>query len=233
MRGVFLLSVVAVLLVSGCTQAGTGNGVKVLDFGPDLSKVYPGEVVNFNLRFQNTGSLNAGGVFAELLGLDEDWYDSGLGDIGGGPWEGGEKLPNEKECRYTEGVHKTLLAPNPQYGTPGETQSCSWTYKAPGEDKVSRDMDRTYPITARVYYDYRTEVVKLVPFLSKEEVLKLRDRGATIQLSDVSSTSSPVSISLETDSPIRVLSSGSGGDNREVAEIRRRLLRNLIPLRAF
>jgi hypothetical protein len=202
-----LFSVVVVLVVSGCTQVDTGNGVKVLEFGPDLSRVYPGEVVNFNVRFQNLGSLDAEGVFAELLGLDEDWYDPGLGGLGGGPWESGEKLPNEKECRYTEtGSHKTLLAPNPQYGTPGEKQACSWTYKAPDEDKVPRGMDRVYPITARVFYDYRTDVVKLIPLLSKDEVLKLQDRGDTIKLGDVSSTDSPIKITLESDSPIRVLS---------------------------
>jgi hypothetical protein len=202
---VLLFSVMAVLVVSGCTQVDTGNGVNVLEFGPDLSRVYPGEVVNFNVRFQNLGSLDAEDVFAELLGLDEDWYDPGFGD-----WHSGEKLPNEKECRYTEaGFHKTLLAPNPQYGTPGEKQSCSWTYRAPGEDKVPRDMERVYPVTARVFYDYRTDVVKLIPLLSKNEVLKLQDRGETIEFGDVSSTTSPVKISLQSDSPIRVLGDGN------------------------
>jgi hypothetical protein len=214
---VLLFSVIAVLVVSGCTQIDTGNGVKVLEFGPDLSRAYPGEVIDFRVRFQNTGSLDAEGVFAELLGLDEDWYNPGFSGAGaGGPWEDGEKLPNEEECRYTDtGSHKTLLAPNPQYGTPGEKQTCSWTYKAPGEDKIPRDMDRVYPVTARVFYDYRTDVVKLLPLLSKDEVLKLRDRGGTIEFGDVSSTSSPVRITLQSESPIRVIGDGSNMESVE------------------
>ena len=203
------VSLVAVVTVSGCTVPAGGNneagGVKVLSFGPDIEKVYPGEIVKFRVRFQNTGSVKAENVFAELLGLDQDWYNDGF--VEGGPWtKGGEKLPDQDECKYTSSNKMVLLPKSGVFGTGGEIGACSWTYKAP--KNVQRDFASVYPVTARVFYSYRSEVVKIIPALSREEFLMYRNRGERIPLGEKSRTVSPVILDIEAETPVRLLEDG-------------------------
>jgi len=198
----------ALVVSSGCVNQSQeyGDGVKILEFGPDMERVYPGEIVNFRVRFQNVGSVKAENVFAELLGIDEDWRDEGFQQ--GGPWHGGEKLPNEVECRYTsKGKWITLMPPDPLFGTGGEIRTCTWTYKAPAN--LPRDMEKVYPLTVRVFYDYRTDVVKVLPVLSREELISLKDRGKSIPLGTQSSTHSPIKIDVRAETPIRILDKNS------------------------
>ena len=199
-----LLVTIALVVSSGCITQNQkyGNGVKILEFGPDMDKVYPGEIVNFRVKFQNLGSVRAENVFAELLGLDEDWRDEGFTQ--GGPWRGGEKLPNEEECRYTsKGKQILLMPPDPVFGTGGEIRTCTWTYRAPAN--LPRDMEKIYPLTVRVFYDYRTDVVVVLPVLSREELINLKDRDKSIPLSTQSSTHSPIKIEIWTEAPIRIV----------------------------
>jgi hypothetical protein len=195
-----LLALLLILIVSlsGCTgiPVTTGNGVVVRDFDADFTEVYSGEPVNFNLRVQNTGSASASKVHAELLGIDEDWCCE---PIGRGPWLNKQKLPNEEECRYTsEGF--TLIPPNPQYGTEGETHICTWSYKAPD---LPASLSVTYTPTARIFYRYSSDVVKSVTIVPRIEMKALEEQGKTLPIETVSSTSSPIALDIETEGPIR------------------------------
>ena len=112
-----LILIAPLILLSGCvSQVQTGNGVVIKEFRSDFSTVYSGEAVSFYVTVQNIGSFDASDVWIELLGLDPEFCCE---QAGAGPWVSGEKLPNEPECRYTEG-HFSLRAPNTFWGVPGE-----------------------------------------------------------------------------------------------------------------
>jgi hypothetical protein len=101
--------------------------------------------------------------------------------------------------------HLTLKAPDVTYGTEGETATCTWMYRAPG---IPEGMNPEYPITARVFYDYRTDVVKSLTLTPAKELLSYNQQGRALPTGTVSSTRSPISIKAESRSPIRFWDSG-------------------------
>lgn len=200
------LPIIAILLASGCTSItninmGTsgGNGVSVKEFAPDFSEIYSGEPVTFRLLLKNEGSVEAKGVHAELLGLDEDWC--GNDATGCGASYGGrmEKLPNEPECQYT-GDGFGMSAPDPIRGTAGSSHICTWTYNAP---ELGKDFTITYSPVARVFYPYKSAVTKLITFGSSSELRRFQDSGGKLPAETSSSTQSPVQLAIQTSGPIR------------------------------
>ncbi len=195
-----ILTLAAVIAASGCINPNlqTGDGVVIQEFTPGFSEVYPEEPVTFFLKFKNIGSVEATEVFAELLGLDEDWAASsrGLGTI-----LNNEMLPQETKCQYPNmGNHYTMKPPDMFYGTEGETATCTWKYKAP---PIPQGFRPTYDITARLFYNYRTDLVKSFTILSTEELMRYNQQGKTLPSSTVSSTRSPITITVEARDPIR------------------------------
>jgi hypothetical protein len=90
-----LLPIFFVLAASGCTTTvQTGSGVVIQEFTPGFTEIYPSEPIVFYLKFKNTGSVEATNVFAEVLGLDEDWAASSSGD--GNVLKDGEVLPRQQ-----------------------------------------------------------------------------------------------------------------------------------------
>jgi hypothetical protein len=197
-----VLALLITLAVSGCTQpVQTGYGVVIEEFTPAFAEVYPEEPIVFLLKVKNVGSVKAEAVHAEVLGLDEDWATSSEG-YGQGPVYRGEKLPEEELCRYT-GSGFDLKSPDLFYGTEGQVATCTWKYKAPD---IPSGFKPTYDITARVFYTYRTDVVKSFTLASADELFNLKEQGKNIPTGTVSSTRSPVSITAESVDPIRVWS---------------------------
>lgn len=207
-----LLPIVLVILVSGCTMpigpTPTGSGGVVIEaFEPDLqvSEIYSGEPITFQLKFRNTGSVKAENVFAELFGLDEDWCCESVGLPGEGPWRNNEKLPNEEKCRYTsEGF--PMLPPDPAAGTSGETFVCSWSYRAPD---IPRNLPSVgYRPMARLFYTYHTTSSNSITFGSHQDIRGIQDVGGALPMSTTDTTLSPISITMETKSPIRFWTAG-------------------------
>ena len=196
-----VLLLAAVVAASGCINPNlqTGDGVVIQEFTPGFSEVYPGEPVTFFLKFKNIGSVEATEVFAELLGLDEDWAASSSRFGSGEVSPGGEKFPEETRCRH-DGEHFSMKPPDLFYGTEGETATCTWKYKAP---PIPGGFGVTYPITARLFYSYRTDLVKSFTILSTGELMRYNQQGKTVPSSTVSSTRSPIIITAEARDPIR------------------------------
>jgi hypothetical protein len=194
-----LILLFSLVLVSGCTSSSveTGNGAVIKEFAPEFTDIYPTEPVKFNLKIKNIGSVEAEGVFAEILGIDNDWYDSSF--TTGGPWLYDEKLPDQVACRYNQ-EHGDLLPPNEQYGTEGESMTCSWTYRAPD---IPAGTNTVYDVWARVFYTYSTITIKSITAGSQEEIRKYTDDGRQIPMSTVSTTNSPIQLSLSTLEPVR------------------------------
>ncbi len=185
------------MFVSGCTQVESGNGLVIQNIEPDLPQAFSGEEVTFFARIKNTGSVTATNAHAELLGIDQDWYNEGV-QIGKGPWVNGKKLPEEEKCSYTGGF--SLKPPDPFYGTEGASFTCSWKYLAP---ELPPTTTITYNPTVRVYYAYQSQTVKSVTIVPKDQLRLLQDSGQPLP-SDVKSQSrSPVSIDVETPGPVR------------------------------
>lgn len=186
-----LAAIVLIAVVSGCTSPSpaTGGGVIIEEFVTDFGEVYSGDTVKLSLLVRNTGSVDAGHVFAEVLGLDEAWYGQG------------ENFPNEQECRHDSSGF-SLSAPNPDYSVRGESHVCTWTYNAPTD--IPKGMSVTHEATAMVFYDYHTDVVKTVTLLSYERMRELQQQGGAIPADTTSQTNSPVSITAATRSPIRI-----------------------------
>ena len=201
----FLALPLLALLASGCTTTNTSattNGIAVKSFGPDFSEVYSGETVKFNLLLKNEGSVDTSGVHAELLGLDEDWCSaSGTGGTQCRASAGGrlENLPNEQDCQYTGSGFK-MYAASSIHGTDGSTHTCSWTYVAP---QIAKDFSIQYVPIARTFFPYKSAVTKLITFGSTNEIRRLQDSGSKFPMETVSSTVSPVQLTIETKGPIR------------------------------
>jgi hypothetical protein len=195
-----LILLTLLVLVSGCTSVSPvekGNGMIIKEFSPTFTEIYPNEPVKFNLKIKNVGSVEAEGVFAEILGIDNDWYDSSFTD--GGPWLHNEKLPDQAACRYNQ-EHGDLLPPNEQYGTEGESMTCTWTYRAPD---IPTGTNTVYDVWARVFYTYSTITIKSITAGSQAEIRRYIDEGKEIPISTVSTTNSPIQLSITTLEPVR------------------------------
>jgi hypothetical protein len=213
--GACAASILLLVLVSGCattsTKVESGSGVVIKDYSISFPELYSGECADFGALIKNTGSVKAEKVFAEIIGLDYDWYDkskiawnTGCKSQDGGPWKDWEKDANEPECRFmaysSGGYTVSLLPPDPAMGTDGQSRACTWTYKVP---KIPDETTITYKPVLRVYYKYRTDVIKAITLLSEEEMKNLVKQGKTLSADTQSSTSSPVSLDVVTSTPIR------------------------------
>jgi hypothetical protein len=181
-----------VILTSGCTSPVSQNnqGVVIVDFGPDMSEVYSGESVTFKLRISNEGSLQATEGFAELLGLDYIWSNE-------------EVLPTEDECKYTaKGI--TLSPPNPEIGSSGEEKVCTWYYTAP---TVSSGLYIEAKPKVRVFYNYKSFIIKTITLLPREELIRQTNAGNSLPIETKDESKSPISLDVVATTPIRTYGS--------------------------
>jgi len=154
-----LLSVVAAIAVAGCTNttAGTGPGVVILSWIPELTSVYSEEDVDFLLKIQNQGGARAKNVVAELTNIDaSEW---------GGFFQQQTQLGE-------------LIPHDPVTQTPGETKTTQFkNMKAP---LLSKGTSFTYEPTIRVSYDYTTTAQKPITIVDKDELVMIQQQGKTL-----------------------------------------------------
>lgn len=180
---VLLLSLV--ILISGCTTGGTGGGAGVVieSFEPDFTSVFSGEQVTFHIKLKNTGSVSSGQGKVLLLGLEE--------------WQTGTSAGTD--CPLNP-----LLAPEPAFGTSGQTQICEITRKAP---VVPQGIPVTYQATARVTYGYGSSFVKTINIGSQEELRRIQTGGGALPSETTSASTSPIALNVVNKGPIRVFES--------------------------
>jgi len=187
------LPLLIVLLALGCvSQTSHSNGLVVLEFGPDFSVVHQNEIVTFRARVQNQGSFPARNVWMELLGFDQDFCCTPAGQ---GPWRGGEKAPEEPECRYEE-KHRDLKPPDPFWGTPGDELYCRWVYKVPD---FKPGFKKTYNVILRVFSTYETDHLQKIQILSAAEILE----GKPFPITRIEETFSPLKLEVSLPQPVR------------------------------
>jgi len=147
-KKILLPFVLALMIaVSGCIgqqqKVVVGqNGLAITDFytEPSENNIESGEEMNIYLVAENVGGTTAKNVVAELLGVD--WVSNRL-----------YARQNPVDALGNP-VGFTLIPPNPQYGTPGQTQQFSWL-KLP-TPYVSEGLHKTYNLKARLTYEYAT-----------------------------------------------------------------------------
>lgn len=206
---IFLVIPAFLILLSGCTMhdfslgnvhyttntaGGPGHGVDIISFTTETPTLLPKEEGKFEVKIKNTGSVKATRGFAELLGLDQSWSRTGK-----------EILPNEEDCKYTNGGKITLLPTNPQTGSLGGEYVCTWDYKAPSPNIGKMD----YDAIVRVYYNYSSTSVSTLTIVPKEEMKNFIANGGTLKSDIVSRTNSPIRLTLTPKSPIKIYPGGN------------------------
>lgn len=204
-----ILILFSLVLISGCvmpvmpgtsfdSQTPVGSGIVIESFQPELEaeEVYSNEKVTFILKFKNTGSVKAENGYAELLGLDQLW--EGAPGTRVNP-RNQEVFPDEEECQYDK-RKIVLLPPDPSTGIEGGDHICVWRYKAPD---VPPGLYADYTPRARVFYDYKSFLIKTVTIVPKEELKVIQNQGKGLPVETTSKSQSPVSLDIEARSPIR------------------------------
>lgn len=196
----------SLIISSGCvfnntpfnSQTPPGSGIVIESFRtePELSEVYSNEEVTFVLKFRNTGTVKAENCFAELLGLDQTWKGGEGARVNP---SNQEVFPLEEECQYDrKGI--VLLPPDPSTGIEGGDYICTWVYKAP---EVPPGLHADYKPRARVFYDYKSFLIKTITIVPKDELVVLQNQGKGLPAETTSKSSSPISLEIETRSPVR------------------------------
>ncbi|NIO21506.1 MAG: hypothetical protein GTN76_12390 [Candidatus Aenigmarchaeota archaeon] len=198
----------SLILASGCVMPGlpfnsqtpVGTGIVIESFrtDPELSEVYSNEEIKFILKFRNTGTVKVENCYAEVLGLDQMW--KGKDDARKNP-SNQEVFPYERECQYDQrGSWIVLLPPDPSTGIEGGDHICTWGYIAPD---VPPGIHADYKPRARVFYDYKTHVVKTITLVPQDELRVIQNQGKSLPVETTSESGSPISLDIETRSPIR------------------------------
>jgi len=173
---IILLALTLIVLSSGCllTQQVSTNGIVIEEFSSSLSEISPGEQVQFRLKIRNSGSVQAENIKFELFGVSYgDWM-----------------------CTTDCAKMDYLRAPDPESNTEGETRECIW-------DCIAPELKTTYSPGARVWYDYKTNIIRSITVVSHDELQRLADKGETLASESISSTTSPVSVDVQIKTPLK------------------------------
>lgn len=174
---ILLLPILAIIAVSGCTGSnptgGTGPGVVITDWKPDLANIFSGEDVNFLLRVENQGRARARNVVAEMTNID----------------------PSEWGSFFQQQIQMGNLIPyDPVTNTPGEVKTIQFTnLKAP---ELSKGTNFLYQPTVRVSYDYTTTAQKPITIVDRDELVRIQQQGRTLPSSTTTYTSGPLVVEI-------------------------------------
>jgi hypothetical protein len=181
---ILLILSTLIILTSGCTTVGTGNGIIIEVFEPDFTSVFIDEPVSFQVKIRNSGSVDSEKGEIKIMGLDKNKWGS----------EKSEEMG-------------ALLGADPVYGTDGETWTHIFKYdKAP---EVPQGISVTYQPTARLTYEYTSNTIKSITVASQNELRNTQNLGNPLPSETVSTSSSPVAITIISKGPIRFWSDTS------------------------
>jgi len=148
-RLMILLSLILIVIISGCggqqtIQTGAVNdGIIIKDFSFDQSEIYDGDYVKLNIEVQNVGE-----VIGKLAGIS----------VYGGWLTGSYLIPNSNNLKLDKAV--------PSENIEGESRYFSWT----DTPNLGIQSSTNYQFGVRVKYNYTTEYVGTVRFVSPEHL---------------------------------------------------------------
>lgn len=174
-----LLPVLSLVAISGCTfpgfpsAGGTGPGVTILAWEPELRDVFSDDNIDFLLKVQNQGESRARNVVAELTNID--------------PTEWGGFIQQQIQLG-------SLIPSDPVTQTPGETKTVQFqNLRAP---LLSKGTNFVYEPTVRVSYDYTTIAQKPITIVDRTELVRIQQQGKTLPSSPTTQTAGPLSIQI-------------------------------------
>jgi hypothetical protein len=178
MKALLLVLPVLIAAMSGCiTPELGGSGMVITAFEPSFSNVYSGEPVDFVIRVQNRGTVDAIDVTPMIIGL-ETW------SMDGATCDGWDRISSAE----------------PSIGSPGESENCRWTFVAPD---VPKGLTTDISPTVRLFYGYRTSIVKSVFLASSKELKLMMERGEAPPTQTMSQTMGPLQVDIKTEAPVR------------------------------
>jgi hypothetical protein len=210
MKKSVLLSVLAVVLVAGCTggqipfiTATTtfigGNGLTITEFSIDPTEIYGGANARIVMEVENKGGTPVVDtdmlvlLKGSALDLDGDdtmyWTESESGESVVMRLDSGEELKPEDPVRET----------------PADTERFTWRLAAPD---ISAGEQRDDIFIARVYYDYSTKVSGTIWVYSQAEADAARAAGRPLNQPTFTSTSGPVALTVKPSPNVVVLDTG-------------------------
>lgn len=187
---VLLLSLVGILLVSGCIGQRSvtvleNDGLRIAEFSAEPQDVDANDAVTFTLQVENVGYVDATDVNVSLGGVENSWRTLSNALIAD---------TNDFSKRYTR-----LFPPNPKFNQPGDLRVASWIFKTP-ELPPGLQVDRR--VDANVLYNYKTTGSITVRAIG-EQYLRTNyiAKGKTVQAPDIFNTNAPVKLLWPTTGP--------------------------------
>lgn len=177
--------VLAVLLIfaSGCVGQTTSSqitysatdGVIIKTFQTDMTEVYPGEDVSFELVAQNVGDSDASNCNSYLYGL--------------GGWTWGTETPYHNTLGEIRGVDRKI-------NKPGLSENDEWTVEAP--TNIPEGFSVGTQAKTRVLCNYQTEGTMTFEVADRDFVAQQKKLGETVTLSTQSDIKGgPVSLGID------------------------------------
>lgn len=193
----FVLPILAVIAVSGCTSGGgsvSGNGVVILDFRPDFLQVFSGDPVKLQVKVQNQGEARARDVKTELTGIDlTEWQTLGTSFMN-------ENIGD-------------LLPFDPAANTAGETKINSFSLRAP---VLAKGIRFVYTPIIKVSYDYATTAQKSITIVDQDELRRIQQQGGTLPTGSTTFTKGPLSVEIETENYVKTGGSGFSSETFDI-----------------
>ena len=196
MKSLFLLSIVSILLVAGCTNVdlglnngnslSSGQGLEMTSFTVEPSTVYSGTKVRLNMEVQNMGgtSVNYTNDLVYLTGTNFDkWQGTAYNSFG------------TTEMKTQDVVRDV----------PANVKKFSWSLTAPA---VNAGQLETDTFIARVYTEYQTNANANVWVYSEGEADAARTAGRSLYTPTFTYTNGPVGLSVSVSPNPAVIYSG-------------------------
>jgi hypothetical protein len=216
MKAEILASILAIVLVAGCTVPGMsdipgisggnnvgigGRGLEITSFTAEPATLYNGSTVRVVMEVENQGgstAFNTSGLFVYLTG-------SNLKITGGTAdnkyWHRTSSDTTTSECYVPD---KNFKPADVVQGTAGTSDTYKWSLRAPDLDK---GQTRTDSFIGRVYTVYETAANGNVWAYTEAESDAAKASGRGLETASFTTTSGPVGLSVSvTPNPVVVSS---------------------------
>jgi hypothetical protein len=209
MKFKILISLLAIVLVAGCTIPGMpnlgtgtitgGNGLAITSFTAQPTPVFSGSTVRVTAEFQNLGgtTVSNDSSLIYLTGTDVS-----LSDTSGDSWYGKSAGKDQSEIRH---FAKNMVPENVVKGTPAVTDRIVWNLVAPN---MTAGQTRQDTFIVRVYSSYSSGVNGNIWVYSDSEAQATKSAGRTPETSSFTTISGPVSVNIQISPDPIILYSG-------------------------
>ena len=191
-----LISLLAIVLVAGCTIPGlpnlggtttigtAGKGLEITDFTAEPATVYSGATVRVTMDVENDGgtTVSSTKALAYLTGSDVN-----LGSADTRYWT------SSADTEY-KAFLRDMRAADVVKGTSADTTRFTWSLKAP---TLPAGQTRTDTFYGRVYSDYATAINGNIWVYTEGESDAAKASGRSLNTASFASTSGPVGLSVK------------------------------------